>query len=148
MSLIRWDPFREMTELSQRFNRLFGPMAAPAKTEEALTTATFWPAVDIKETPEEYVVKAELPGLKKEEVKVTLEEGILTIQGERQQEKEEKGEKLHRIERSYGSFIRTFQLPANVEPAKVMAEVKDGVLSVRMPKTAASKPKAIDVKVG
>ena len=144
---IRWDPFREMNELSQRLNRLFGTAAKPPMEEEGLTVATWWPAVDVKETAEEYQVKAELPGLKKDEIRVTLEDGNLTIQGERKQEREEKGEKFHRIERSYGSFSRTFDLPPNVESGKVMAEFKDGVLQVRIPKTAASKPKAVEVKL-
>jgi HSP20 family protein len=152
MQLMRWDPFREMEEMTERFGRAFNrPLFArtlPAGgAEEALITAEWAPLVDIEETDKEYVVKAELPEVKKEDVKVTLEEGVLTIQGERRMEKEEKGKKIHRIERSYGKFLRTFTVPRDVDEKKILAEFKEGVLAVHVPKTEAFKPREIEVKV-
>jgi HSP20 family protein len=139
-----------MQEFSERFNRLFGrPLLAntlPA-AEEALISADWAPLVDIEETDKEYLVKAELPEVKKEDVKVSLEDGVLTIQGERKLEKEEKGKKIHRIERAYGKFVRSFAVPRDVDDKMIVAEFKDGVLAVHIPKTAAAKPRAVEVKV-
>ncbi len=95
----------------------------------------------------EYPIKAEIPDVKERMLKVTLEDGVLTIQGERKYEKEEKGKKYHRIERSYGSFVRTFSLPDVIDEEKVKAEFKDGVLNLHLPKSEKAKPKAIEVKV-
>jgi HSP20 family protein len=115
--------------------------------KEQLTVADWIPTVDISESDGEYLIKAELPEVKKEDVKVTVENGVLTLQGERRQEKEEQGKKYHRIERSYGSFVRSFTLPEAVDESGVKAEYKDGVLNLHLPKTEKVKPKAIDVKV-
>jgi len=112
-----------------------------------LTVADWVPVVDIIETESEYLIKAELPEVKKEDVKITLQEGVLTIQGERKQEKEEKGKKFHRIERTYGTFSRSFTLPGYVDDAKVSAEFRDGVLNLHLPKSEKAKPRAIEVKV-
>lgn len=147
MALVRWDPFRELEDMSERLNRVFTRPALRPSGKEALTVADWMPTVDISETDAEYLIKAELPEVKKEDVKVTVEEGVLTLQGERRQEKEEKGKKYHRVERSYGSFVRSFTLPESVDEANVKAEYKDGVLSLHLPKTEKVKPKAIDVKV-
>jgi HSP20 family protein len=150
MSIVRWDPFRELEDVSSRLNRLFGQGLLPRTSEQARDTmaAVDWaPSVDIAETNEEFNVKAELPGLKKEDVKVTVDGGVLRIEGERKQEQEEKNKKFHRIERSYGSFLRTFTLPENVDDEKVRAEFKDGVLNVRLPKSEKAKPKAVEIKV-
>jgi len=105
------------------------------------------PTVDISESDTEYLIKAELPEVKKEDVKVTVENGVLTLQGERRQEKEEKGKKYHRVERSYGNFARSFTLPESVDEGAVKAEYKDGMLNLHLPKTEKVKPKSIDVKV-
>jgi HSP20 family protein len=113
-----------------------------------MTVADWTPTVDISETDGEYQIRAEIPDVKKEDVKVTVEDGVLTIQGERKQEKEEKGKRYHRIERSYGSFVRSFSLPDVIDEEKVKAEFKDGVLSLHLPKSEKAKPKAIEVKVG
>ncbi len=147
--LVRWDPFRELEEMSSRMNRLFArrPVGQDGGTE-ALTVADWTPTVDVTETEGEYVIKAELPEVKKEDVKVTLEDGLLTIQGERRYEKDEKTKKYHRIERSYGRFVRSFSVPESVDDGKVKAEYKDGVLSLTLPKAEKAKPRAIDVKVG
>ncbi len=147
MNLVRWDPYRELEEMSTRLNRLFGRSAASSNGNEMMVQADWTPSVDISETEEEFHIKAELPGVKKENVKVTLENGILTLQGERAQEREEKGRKYHRIERSYGQFVRSFMLPDTVDDAKVKAEYRDGVLHLRLPKSERAKPKAIEVRV-
>lgn len=148
MALVRWDPFRELEDMSERLNRVFArPAARVSNGKEALTVADWMPTVDISETDGEYLIKAELPEVKKEDVKVTVEDGVLTLQGERRQEKEEKGKKFHRVERSYGSFVRSFTLPESVDDGGVKAEYKDGVLALHLPKTERVKPKAIDVKV-
>jgi HSP20 family protein len=153
MTLVRWDPFRELEEMNERLNRAFGGLGRPGAARaseagrEALTVPDWAPVVDITETDEEYLIKAEIPEVKREDVKVSVENGVLTMQGERKQEKEEKGKKFHRVERYYGSFLRTFTVPDNVDDTKVRAEFKDGVLNVHLPKSEKAKPKAIDVKV-
>jgi len=149
MSLVRWDPFRELEDMSDRLNRMFGrPAARPESGKEAMTVADWIPAVDISETDAEYLIKAELPEVKKEDVKVTVQHGVLTIHGERKHEKEEKGKRYHRVERSYGSFTRSFTLPDEVDETKVRADFKDGMLHLHLPKSEKAKPKAIDVKLG
>lgn len=135
--------YRDMEEMSDRLNRFF---ARPYE-KETLKVTEWVPAVDIQETETEYLVKAELPEVEKKDVKVMLEGNVLSIEGERKQEKEEKGKKFHRIERSYGSFLRTFTVPEEVEPTKLTAEFKDGMLTVRLPKGEKARSKAIEVKV-
>ena len=139
MNLVRWDPFREFETLQSRLNRLIDGT-------EPLTFADWTPAVDIEETDNEYVVKADLPEVKKEDVKVSYESGMLTIEGERQMEKEEKKNRFHKVERVYGKFVRRFAMPTEIDPEHVVASFKDGVLNVHLPKAATSK-KAIEVKV-
>ncbi|MGA6828930.1 Hsp20/alpha crystallin family protein [Nitrospira sp. NS4] len=147
-ALMRWDPFRELEDVSDRLNRMFARPAVRTNGKETLTVADWVPTVDISETDGEYLIKAELPEVKKEDVKVTLEEGVLTIQGQRRQEKEEKTTKYHRIERSYGTFLRSFSLPDQVNESGVKAEFKDGMLNLHIPKSEKAKPRAIEVKVG
>ena len=154
MNLMRYEPtafptfplYREMEEMTDRLNRFFGTWTRP-NGKELLTVTDWTPVVDIQETDVEYLLKAELPEVKKEDVKVTVENGVLTLQGERKQEKEEKGKKFHRIERSYGSFLRTFTVPLDTDETKVAADFKDGILKVHLPKTEKPRPKAIEVKV-
>jgi len=129
-------------------NLVKGPLVQRVESqEEPLAVAEWAPLVDISEDDKEYVIKAELPDVKKEDVKITAEGGTLTIAGERKPEKEEKGKKYHRVERAYGSFLRTFALPEHASPAAVTAEFKDGVLTVHLPKTEKAKPQQIEVKV-
>jgi HSP20 family protein len=153
-SLIRWgwDPFKEMEKEMQELTDRFGRMLSrwPSRVtgaREALTVADWAPTVDISETDAEYLVKAEIPEVDKKDVKVTVQDGLLTIQGERKQEKEEKGRRFHRVERSYGTFMRTFDIPDGVDEQKLKAEFKDGMLLVHLPKTEKAKTKAIEVKV-
>jgi len=112
-----------------------------------LKMADWTPSVDISETGAAYVIKAEIPEVKKEDVQVSIKDGMLTIQGERKQEKEEKGKRFHRIERSYGSFSRSFQVPADVDENTVKAEFKDGMINVTLPKSEKAKTKEINVTV-
>jgi HSP20 family protein len=152
MQMTRWDPFREMDDFSDRLSRALtaGFLAAPrtkATNQEELVLTDWAPLVDVEETDKEYLIKAELPEVRKEDVKVTIEDGVLSIEGERKHEKEEKTKKVHRIERSFGKFVRRFTVPPEAENAKVTAEFKDGVLHVHVPKTEVAKPKAIEIKV-
>lgn len=144
MALVKWEPFHELEEIQSRLNRFFG---SPRAGDEAMTFADWSPAMDVQETDQEYGIKADLPDVKKEDVKVTFENGVLGIEGERRFEKEDKNKKYHRIERSYGKFVRRFALPTEVDGAKVTAEFKDGVLSVVLPKSAKAVAQTIDVKV-
>jgi HSP20 family protein len=143
----RWDPFQQLAEFERGLERVFGRVPGNGKGEEQITERLWEPLTDITEDDKEYLVKVELPAMKKEDVKVTVENGTLRISGERKAEKEEKTKKYHRIERSYGSFLRAFTLPEGADGTKVNADYKDGVLTVRLPKTEQAKPKAIDVKV-
>lgn len=142
-----WDPFKDLEEFEQRLASAFGRGVAKPNGEEAIATADWAPIVDITEDENEYLVKAEFPGLKKEEVKVSVQEGVMTISGERKIEKEEKTKKYHRIERSYGKFERSFTLPDQADGTKVSAEFKDGVLQVHLPKTEKPASKALEVKI-
>lgn len=138
-----------MEEIGERFTRLFGRLPAGRELtgRDALTVADWAPTVDVTEDEKEYVVKAEIPEVDKKDVKVTVQNGGLTIQGERHQEKEERRKKLHRIERSYGTFVRTFTLPEDVSEEQLKAEFKDGMLFVHLPKVEKPKPKVIDIAV-
>jgi HSP20 family protein len=144
---MRWDPSRELEEIGERVNRLFGRPNRRESGREALTVADWIPTVDIAEDDKEYLIKAEIPEVDKKDVKVTVQERVLTIQGERKQVKEENNQRFHRIERAYGTFVRSFTLPEDVEEDKVRAEFKDGMLLVRVPKTEKPQPKAVEVKV-
>jgi HSP20 family protein len=148
MSLTKWDPFRELDEMSQRLNHLFGRGALSQRGQESMMLPDWQPSVDISETPEAFLITAELPDVKKEDIKVSIENDVLTLRGERKQEKEENGKRFHRIERSYGTFMRSFALPDNVDGSTVKADVKDGILEVQLAKTAREKPKTVEVKVG
>ena len=145
MSLIKWDPWREMEDMFDRYTKAVGWPRTGG--QEVIRTGDWSPRVDISETDKEFIIKAEIPEVKKEDVKVTVDKGVLTIQGERNQEKEEKGKKLHRVERFYGSFSRSFTLPENVDDATIKATFKDGMLNLQIPKTAGAKTKAIQIKV-
>jgi HSP20 family protein len=154
-SLLRrreWNPLRDLEELQNRllgaFDRPLGRMALRQDgDDESLRLSQWAPMVDITEDKNEYLIKADLPEVKREDLHVTVENGVLTVTGERKFEKEEKDKKYHRVERSYGSFTRSFSLPDDADSAKVNAEFKDGVLKVHVAKLEKAKQKAIDVKV-
>ena len=149
----RWNPLKEMDELHNRLNSLissaFGrvPMRSTGDQEENLTLTEWAPLVDITEDEKEYLIKAELPEVRKEDLSVVVENGILTIRGERKLEKEEKGRRYHRVERAYGAFTRSFTVPDDADGSKVDAEFKEGVLRVHLAKSEKAKPKTIEVKV-
>lgn len=145
-----WDPFEELQEFENRLAAAFGrtpPKSNGGSKEEALTVSDWAPAVDITEDEKEYLVKAELPGLKKEEVMVTVEDGVVSISGERKFEKEEKTKKYHRVERAYGKFERSFTLPDLADSTKVKADYKEGVLTVHLPKSEKVVSSAVQVKI-
>ncbi|MDD5138970.1 MAG: Hsp20/alpha crystallin family protein [Verrucomicrobiales bacterium] len=145
-----WDSFlemeREMATMLDRMDRMVGRWPMETKGE-GLTVAAWTPSVDIIEDEKEYLVKAELPEVKKEEIKVRVRDHTLSITGERKAEKEEKGKKYHRIERTYGSFERSFMLPEEADAGKITSEFKDGVLKVHLPKVSVPEPKTTEVKV-
>lgn len=148
--LTRWNPLKELEEMEKRLAVMFGrsPLRKEGEREEAMTVAEWAPLVDISEDEKEYLIKAELPEIKKEDIKVTVHDDVMTISGERKYEKEEKGKKYHRVERAYGNFTRSFTLPEDADGSKISAECKDGILRVRLPKTEKAKAKAVEIKVG
>ena len=144
----RFDPFKQLAEFERGLDRLFGrKLDIPFETGEPVIMADWEPLTDITEDDKEFLVKVEAPEMKKEDVKVTVENGVLRITGERKAEKEEKDKKYHRVERSYGTFLRVLALPEGADGEKVSADYKEGVLTVHLPKTETAKPKAIEVKV-
>lgn len=134
----RWDPVREMEDLVRGMQRMFTNL--PTAADESMTLTQWTPSVDIAENDKEFVVKAELPDVKKEDIKVNIEDGTLSISGERKVEKEEKNVKFHRIERAYGRFERTFTLPAEADADKITSDYKQGILTVHLPKNPSVKP--------
>lgn len=144
-----WDPETIFGRMERDMEKLFGRqlLLSGSDEEETMAAVQWAPAVDVSEDDKEYLVKAELPELKKEDVKINVENHTLTISGERRAEKEEKGKRYHRIERSFGSFQRRFAIPEGIDSSKVAAEFKDGLLLVHLPKDEKAKPKAIEVKV-
>jgi HSP20 family protein len=149
----KWNPFKDMDLLQNRLASLLDPsierLSLAAEMGGGAASSGDWlPSVDIVEDDKEYTIKAELPEVKKEDVSVTVENGVLVLRGERKFEKEEKNKRYHRIERSYGNFLRSFVMPDDVDETKVNAEFKDGLLQVHVAKSEKSKPKAIDVKIG
>lgn len=144
----RWDPFKELEDMEKRLSTWLGqPAGRRDGDKESLTVAEWSPLVDITEDEKEYLIKAEIPEMKKDDIKISVQDNVLSISGERKYEKEEKGKKYHRVERAYGSFVRSFTLPEDADGGKVGAEYKDGVLKVHLPKSEKAKPKAIEVKV-
>ena len=146
--LTRWDPFREFVTLQDRMNRLFRDSFGPEGREEALTTTTFAPPVDVYEDEHNVTLKIEVPGIDEKDIDVRIENHTLTVHGERKFEKEEKEENYRRVERQYGSFTRTFTLPNTVDHEKVQADYDKGVLKITLAKKAEAKPKQIKVNIG
>ena len=134
---------RGFEDMADRLNRFVDR----STTGESLVTATWSPIVDIQETDKEYLIKAELPEVKKEDVKVTVKDGVLSLEGERHQEKEEERGTFHRVERSHGQFVRCFTMPEDADPRSVRADLKDGVLSVHLVKSQTPKPKGVEITI-
>jgi len=148
-ALKRWNRLKDLEAFQHGLDRYMGraPVRRTEGPEEHLEVPEWSPLVDISEDDKEYLIKAELPDVRKEDVKVTAQEGTLTIMGERKFEQEENGRKYHRVERAYGSFGRSFSLPDDASPAKVSAEFKDGMLTVHLVKDEKAKPLQVEVKV-
>lgn len=148
MTLIRWTPFRELDDIFGRYSPYLGhrPGNAAGSADEG-AQKSWTPVANISETEAEYLIKAELPEVAREDVKVTVDDGVITIQGERRKEAEHKEEKFHRIESFYGSFARSFRLPEDADVAAIQAESRNGVLKVRVPKQPAARARTVEVQV-
>jgi len=146
--LTRWEPFREVSTLQDRMNRLFSEQFANLGTEESLAAGSFVPAVDVYEDEHAIQLKFEVPGLDEKEIDIRLENNLLTVKGERKIERETKEENYSRIERRYGTFTRSFTLPNTVSSESVKASYDKGVLTISLPKKEAAKPKQIKIEVG
>ena len=146
MKLSVWDPFREMEDLLDRYAHS-DRRSITRKNQGNMFAGDWFPAMDIDEKKEEYMIRAELPGVQKEDVTVSVENGVLTIKGEKKTRKEEKENKQHLVECSYGSFYRSFTLPTGINPDKIEANYKDGILTLTVPKAEEAKPKQIEVKI-
>ncbi|NUM53249.1 MAG: Hsp20/alpha crystallin family protein [Candidatus Hydrogenedentes bacterium] len=149
MSLVRWrdrgelSPWAPLRDIEGQFNRLFGELAR----DYDLFDRGWAPAVDVKENEQEYTIEADLPGMKKEEIDITVVDNVVTLKGERKHESETKEKDYHRVERRYGAFERTFEIPGGFDADKIAAHFDNGVLKVTLPKREESKPKQIEVKV-
>jgi len=148
MNMTVWNPFREMESMLERYTQATGRGLGAGSLDADLGMAEWSPTVDIEENDDNFMIRADLPGVAKDDIDVRLENGVLSITGEKRVDKETgKGTKQHRTERFRGSFSRRFTLPATVDAGKVNADYKDGVLTLAIPKVEAEKPKAIDIKV-
>jgi HSP20 family protein len=146
MAITRWDPFRDLSILQERMNRVFEDAAGRGwKGEDPSPTTSWSPAVDIYETENEIMVQAELPGIDRKDIALQLENNVLTLKGERRFEKETRQENYHRIERSYGGFSRAFTIPTIVDEEKIKADYKDGILKIELPKKEQVKSKQIKI---
>ena len=149
MAIVRWAPFRELSTMQERVNKLFeDAIKSPYRSDEGFAVSAWTPVVDIYETEKEIVLKAELPEMQEKEIEIKVEDNNLIISGERRMEKDIKEEIYHRIERSYGSFRRSFTLPQAVDRENIKAAYKDGVLKVVLPKKEEAKPRQIKIDVG
>ena len=146
--LTRWDPLRDLATMQNRLNRFVRESYSPEGPEEALTTTSFAPPVDIYEDEHTIAVKMEVPGIDEKDIDVRIESNTLTVHGERKIEKEEKEENFRRVERQYGSFTRSFTLPSSVDTGQVSAHYDKGILKISLAKKAEAKPKQIKVNVG
>ena len=152
MKLAHWNPLRELEGISERLNRFLSHSkgqqneAQQMSGKELMTVADWYPPVDVLETDAEYYLKVEVPEVNKRDIRVTVDNGVLFLQGERKEEPERTGHRIHRLERSYGRFLRSFTLPDSIEVAHVKAEFKGGMLYIHLPKSVHTQVKAIDVK--
>jgi HSP20 family protein len=145
MNLMRWDPYREVSSVQDRLNRAFG---GRTERDDEMQLAAWAPPVDIAEEKDRILITAELPGFKENEIEIQTENGMLTLRGERKFEKETDGKSYHRVERSYGQFVRSFSLPNNVDREKIQATFRDGLLQVELPKREDAKPRTIKISPG
>lgn len=146
MTLVNWSPLRELDDIFERYNRLHR-RSLPAASGETADVVQWRPVANISETDKEYLIKAELPEVEKKDVQVTVQEGVITIRGERRFERTDDSEKQHRVESFYGSFARSFTLPADADEKRIYADSKDGVLRVHIPKAEAVRPRQVEIEV-
>ena len=147
MNIVKYDPFRDLRSLQDEMTRLFTDVMPASFNREEMTRGAWAPSVDIYEDKDRLILEAELPGMSREDFDISVENNVITLRGERKFEKEDKGLKHHRIERAYGSFMRSFSLPEDADSNKVTADYKDGMLQVHLPKSQKATPKAIEIKV-
>ncbi len=147
MDIMKWDPFRDMVSMRDEIDRLFDGFIGRLPGRREVAEGVWIPLIDLEETKDDFVVRAEIPGMKKEDVKISLTGDKLRISGERTREKEEKGKTFHRMERAYGRFERILTIPAEIDASKVKASYKEGLLEVKLPKTERVKPKEIGIDV-
>jgi HSP20 family protein len=147
MNVIRWDPYRDLSPFVDRFNRALGTVAGRERDEE-LNLGTWIPPVDISEDKDRITLTAELPGFSEDQVEVQMEGGVLTIRGERKFEDEKEGRNFHRLERSYGTFVRSFTLPNNVDRENIRASFQNGLLEIELPKREEARPRQIKIGSG
>jgi HSP20 family protein len=149
MALVRWEPVRELSSLQNEMNRLFNTFFdAPATPGNGGGVRRWVPSMDLVETDEHFVLRADLPGMSEEDVSIELEDNVLTVSGERKAEHEEKKEGYYRVERSFGQFRRSLTLPEGVNPEGIAATFDKGVLEVRIPKPEERKPRRVAIQVG
>jgi HSP20 family protein len=152
MTLVKWNPTRELLNVEREFNKLFNTFNRrfgfdDGEMDKELENAVWSPLTDISENKDQYILKMDLPGVSKENLKLSFHDGELIISGERKQEKEDKDSKYHRIERTYGKYYRSFTLPQTIQADKINAEFKDGQLTITVPKSEEAKPKELEIKV-
>ncbi len=152
MTLVKWNPTRELLNVEREFNRLFNTLGsrfglAESQENDEYENAVWMPLTDITEDKDNFILKLDLPGVSKEDVKISFNDGQLSISGERKQEKETKESKFHRVERVYGRYYRSFTLPSQIKTDKIDAEFKDGQLTITVPKAEEAKPKEIPIKI-
>lgn len=148
MNLMRWEPYREIATMQDRLNRVLGSAFARPEREDEMNLAAWAPPVDIAEEKDRILITAELPGFKEDQIEIQTENGMLTLRGERKFEKETEGKSYHRVERSYGQFVRSFSLPNNVDREKIKADFADGLLKIELPKREDAKPRTIKISSG
>jgi len=153
MTLVKFNPARDLLDVEREFNRMFNSLGSrfgitrKRDTDEEYDNAVWMPLTDISEDSDNFYLKADLPGIKKEDVKISYADGAISISGERSHEKETKDKKFHRIERSYGRYYRSFTISTDIKEDSIKAEFKDGQLTIAIPKADEVKPKEIDIKV-
>ena len=148
MNIVRYDPFRDLRGLQDEMNRLFSSTFSRGGSDEQMFGGAWTPSVDIYENKDNIVLEAELPGMKPEDVEISIENNVLTIHGERKFEKKDENDNFHRVERSYGSFTRSFTLPPTVQSENANAEFENGVLRLTLAKREEAKPRRIEIKAG
>jgi HSP20 family protein len=148
MNLVTWDPYRELSSLQDRFGRIFGGTLPRRERDEELSLGTWIPPVDIMEEKDRILLTTELPGFKEDDIEVQMEGNVLTLSGERKSEVEKEGRTFHRMERSYGQFVRSFTLPNNVDRERIKANFANGLLQIELPKREEAKPRQIKIGAG